>query len=136
MIGYVTLGTNNLEKAGAFYDTLLAQFGAERAYTLERMIAWSSDPAKPMLVLTRPSDGADAAPGNGGMVALICKDADHVRAAHRLAMHLGAKNAGLPDAHGDRFFGGYVRDPDGNKICLFTMSGDGRDPPANEQHAP
>ncbi|MEL6520876.1 MAG: VOC family protein [Pseudomonadota bacterium] len=122
MIGYVTLGTNDLERAGTFYDALLVLFGAERAYTLEKMIAWSSDPARPMLVVTHPSDGNPARPGNGVMVALICKDADHVRRVHMRAMDLGAENVGSPLTYDEQFFGGYFRDRDGNKVCVFVMT--------------
>jgi catechol 2,3-dioxygenase-like lactoylglutathione lyase family enzyme len=121
MIGYLTLGTNDLDRAGAFYDAVLAPLGAARAYTLDRMIAWAEAPDKPMLVVTRPADGATATPGNGTMVALICGHADQVQEMYALALSCGAEDAGPPAAHGDGFYGGYVRDPDGNKICVFVM---------------
>ncbi|OJJ12042.1 hypothetical protein BKI51_10320 [Alphaproteobacteria bacterium AO1-B] len=124
MTGYITLGTNELEKAAVFYDTLLEKFGAARTYSLERMIAWGSDPAKPMLVVTKPSDGNTARPGNGNMIALICKDTDHVRAVHKLAVRPGAENVSPPAEYGGQFFGDYFRDLDGNKICVFVMSQD------------
>ncbi|MEJ6395374.1 VOC family protein [Gymnodinialimonas sp. 2305UL16-5] len=121
MIGYVTLGTNDLDRSARFFDAFLAEFGATRAYTLDRMIAWSVAPDKPLLVATLPSDGAPANPGNGTMVALICESTEHVTRAHQRALALGGEDAGAPAAFGPEFFGGYVRDPDGNKLCLFVM---------------
>ena len=136
MIGYVTLGTNDLERAGAFYDKLLAQCGAVRAYTLERMIAWCNDPVKPMFGITGPSEGNAATPGNGVMVATLCNDAEQVRAVHSLALSLGAENAGTPDEFGGTSFGGYFRDLDDNKICAFVMSPDTSDLSSDEVETP
>jgi predicted lactoylglutathione lyase len=56
------------------------------------------------------------------MVALICRDADHVRSVHAKALDLGAENAGSPETFGEQFFGGYFRDLDGNKVCVFVMA--------------
>jgi len=67
MIGYVTLGTNNLDKAAAFYDNLLAEMGAGRFMEEEQFIAWATEPGKPALSLTKPYDGNPAKVGNGTM---------------------------------------------------------------------
>jgi catechol 2,3-dioxygenase-like lactoylglutathione lyase family enzyme len=65
MIGYVTLGTNDLEKSAAFYDALLAELGAKRFMEMENFIAWTSGPSGCGLGITRPHDGDAACVGNG-----------------------------------------------------------------------
>ena len=76
MIGYVTLGTNDIEKAAAFYDALLAEFGAERFMESEQFIAWSSAADQPAVSVSKPFDGNPATVGNGVMVALMVDSTD------------------------------------------------------------
>lgn len=121
MIGYITLGSNDLSRSGAFYDALLTHFGAQRAYTLDAMIAYSFGPQKPMLVVTMPNDGAAAKAGNGTMVALMAADKAQVDAVHATALALGAADEGAPSEHAGQHYGGYFRDPDGNKLSGFVM---------------
>ena len=123
MIGYVTLGTNDLERAAAFYDALLAEIGATRFMEFDTFIAWAVDPDKPGLALTRPFDGKAATVGNGVMVALAVDSRDKVDAVHAKALSLGGKDEGAPGPRGDSgFYAGYFRDPDGNKLNAFCMS--------------
>ncbi len=123
MIGYVTLGTNDLERAAAFYDALLAEIGATRFMEFDTFIAWAVDPDKPGLALTRPFDGKAATVGNGVMVALAVGSRDKVDAVHAKALSLGGKDEGAPGPRGDSgFYAGYFRDPDGNKLNAFCMS--------------
>ena len=123
MIGYVTLGTNDLERAAAFYDALLAEIGATRIMEFDTFIAWAVDPDKPGLALTRPFDGKAATVGNGVMVALAVGSRDKVDAVHAKALALGGKDEGAPGPRGDSgFYAGYFRDPDGNKLNAFCMS--------------
>ena len=123
MIGYVTLGTNDLERAAAFYDALLAEIGASRIMEFDTFIAWAVDPDKPGLALTRPFDGKAATVGNGVMVALAVGSRDKVDAVHAKALALGGKDEGAPGPRGDSgFYAGYFRDPDGNKLNAFCMS--------------
>src|SRR3546814_5836303 len=70
MIGYVTLGTNDLPRAAAFYDALLAELGGKRVMEFERGILWGTGPNAASLGVLKPFDGQPAAPGNGPMVAL------------------------------------------------------------------
>jgi len=70
MIGYVTIGTNDLERAAAFYDALLAELGAKRVMEEGTFIAWGVSPDLPGLGVTKPFDGKPATVGNGVMVAL------------------------------------------------------------------
>ena len=122
MIGYITVGSNDLAKAAGFFDPLLTKLGGSRAYTLDHQIAWGFGPKRPMLVVTRPHDGAPATAGNGTMVALMAASQAQVDEIHALALALGATDEGAPGPRGPRFYGGYFRDPDGNKFNLFLMS--------------
>ena len=122
MIGYVTLGTNDLEAATAFYDALLGELGASRFMQDERMVAWGTEPTQPMLAAIIPFDEQEATPGNGTMVALNVGSPEAVQKVHAKAMELGSANEGDPGPRGDgSFYGGYFRDPDGNKLVAFCM---------------
>ncbi len=122
MIGYVTLGTNDLEKAAAFYDALLAELGAKRFMEMENFIAWSSDPNGCGLGLTKPHDGNSASIGNGVMVALAADSPEKVDAVYAKAIELGAQDEGPAGPRGDTFYAGYFRDLDGNKLNVFYMT--------------
>jgi catechol 2,3-dioxygenase-like lactoylglutathione lyase family enzyme len=119
MIGYVTLGTNDMPRAARFYDELLGVVGAKRTTETEKFIAWGSDPATPMLFVIKPADGNKATVGNGVMVAFAAKDEDEVNRIYKKAIALGAKDEGPAGPRGDGFYAGYFRDSDGNKLCAF-----------------
>jgi len=121
MIGYVTLGTKDLQKSAAFYDALLAEIGAKRAMDYETFIAWSISPDQPMLSVTKPFNGEVATSGNGTMIGLAAKDKAQVDSFHAKAMSLGASDEGAPGPRGDSFYAGYFRDLDGNKLNIFCM---------------
>ncbi|HEY8154039.1 MAG TPA: VOC family protein [Myxococcota bacterium] len=121
MIGYVTLGTNDIARAARFYDSLLAQLGAKRAMETDSFIAWASTPGGPMLCVIKPYDKKPATVGNGVMVSLAASGKQQVDAIHRKALELGAKDEGAPGPRGDGFYAGYFRDPDGNKLNAFFM---------------
>ena len=121
MIGYVTIGTNDLNRAAKFYDALLATIGATRFMDTERFIAWASSPTAAGLCLIKPFDGKPATVGNGAMVALVLDSREKVDALYKKAMELGASDEGPPGARGEGFYAGYFRDPDGNKLNAFFM---------------
>jgi len=122
MIGYVTLGTNDLEKAAAFYDELFGVIGAGRFMETEQFIAWASAPDQPGMSVTKPYDGNAATVGNGTMVALAVDSREKVKALHAKALELGGKDEGAPGPRGDSgFYAGYFRDLDGNKLNAFCM---------------
>ena len=121
MIGYVTLGTNDLEQAAGFYDDLLEVIGASRFMQEESFVAWSTSPTTPGISVTRPFDGKPATVGNGGMVALIVKSPEEVNALHAKALELGGTDEGAPGPRGGGFYAGYFRDLDGNKLNAFCM---------------
>lgn len=124
MIGYVTLGTNDLERAAAFYDALLAEMGAARFMETDRFIAWAVAPDKPGLSVTYPYDGNEATVGNGVMVALAVDSPDMVERVYGKAIELGAQDEGPAGPREmDGFYAGYFRDLDGNKLNVFCFSG-------------
>ena len=122
MIGYVTLGTNDLTRAAAFYDALLGEIGAKRMMETDDFVAWSVKPDLPGLGVTKPFDKKAATVGNGVMVALAVDSSAKVDALHRKAMQLGAKDEGAPGKRSDNFYAGYFRDLDGNKLNFFFAS--------------
>jgi predicted lactoylglutathione lyase len=122
MIGYVTLGTNDIKRAGAFYDELLAEIGAKRMMEMENFIVWGNSPTQAGLSVTKPFDGNPASVGNGVMVALIVKEPAQVDKVHKKALELGAQNEGAAGPRGPGFYAGYFRDLDGNKLNCFCMT--------------
>ena len=121
MIGYVTLGTNDLQHSARFYDALLAEVGAKRAMELDGFIGWASGAGVPMLALAKPFDKRPATVGNGVMVALAASSQAQVDAIHRKALELGGQDEGAPGPRGGNFYAGYFRDLDGNKLNAFFM---------------
>jgi predicted lactoylglutathione lyase len=122
MIGYVTLGTNDIERAAGFYDSLLSEVGATRFMEEETFIAWAVAPDKPALSVSKPYDGNPATVGNGVMVALVVDSPEKVHAVYDKAMQLGAKDEGPAGPRGGGFYAGYFRDLDGNKLNVFCFS--------------
>jgi predicted lactoylglutathione lyase len=120
MIGYVTIGTNDLGKAAAFYDALLGEIGAKRMMETDQFIAWSVRPDAPGLGVSKPFDKKPATVGNGVMVALEAASKAQVDALYRKALQLGGTDEGPPGPRGDSgFYAGYFRDLDGNKLNFF-----------------
>jgi len=126
MIGYITLGTADLEKAAAFYDALLGTIGATRFMEQpDYFIAWSKDEDQAALSVTKPFDQKPATVGNGVMVAMYFETPEQVNAFYDKAIELGATCEGQPgfrpqDATSG-FYAGYFRDLDGNKLNAFCM---------------
>jgi len=121
MISYVTIGTNNKERTAEFYDALLGELGAKRAFENERLIGWGTGPGQPMLAIAEPYDKKDATIGNGGMVAISAKTPDQVDVLYAKAIELGGTDEGPPGDRGNGFYGGYFRDLDGNKLVFAAM---------------
>ena len=121
MIGYVTLGTNDLPRAAAVYDAIAAHFGLGRMMDFETFIAWGEFGGAPGIAATVPFDGQPATVGNGVMVAFEAKDKDQVDRLYAIALANGGTDEGAPGPRGDGFYAGYFRDPDGNKLNAFVM---------------
>ncbi|NQZ83126.1 MAG: VOC family protein [Colwellia sp.] len=124
MIGYVTLGTNQFDKAVTFYDQLFATIGAGRFLENEQFVAWTASPEKPGIAITHPFDGQPATVGNGTMVAITLDSTDKVDAFYKKAIELGATCEGKPGLRGEMsgFYAAYFRDLDGNKLNAFNMT--------------
>lgn len=122
MIGYVTLGTNDLKKATAFYDALFASVGIGRVMETDAFVAWGSGMDKPAVSVMKPYNGEPATAGNGTMIAIAFDAPEKVDAFYAKAIELGAADEGAAGPRGDTFYAGYFRDPDGNKLNGFCMT--------------
>lgn len=121
MIGYVTLGTNDLARAAKFYDALLGEVGAGRFMETDKFIAWSTGANSAGLCAIIPSDGEAATVGKGVMVAMIVDSTEKVDRLYKKAIELGATDEGPAGPRGEGFYAGYFRDLDGNKLNFFCM---------------
>lgn len=125
MIGYVTLGTNDLQKAAAYYDALFGSIGIGRFMEENCFIAWAPELNAPSVAVSVPFNKEKATVGNGTMVALFLDSPEKVDALHKKALELGGANEGNPGfrpAENDKgFYAGYFRDLDGNKLNAFCM---------------
>lgn len=121
MLAYVTVGTNDLQRAGAFFDAVLGELGAARTMEYDRMIIWSAGAGQPMIAAIKPYDGNAATVGNGVMVAINAGTRELVDRIYKKAISLGAQDEGAPGLRGDDFYGAYFRDLDGNKFvaCVW-----------------
>ena len=122
MIGYVTLGTRDLERGAKFYDGLLAELGGKRFMEMENLVAWSAGQNTPGIGLCYPHDGKPASVGNGTMVALVVQSPEQVDKVYAKAIELGGSDEGPPGKRTDNFYAAYFRDLDGNKLNAFCMT--------------
>ena len=130
MIGYVTLGSDNMPRARAFYDELLGStIGAKRIMEFGDeaggFTMWGTGFDKPGLAVTNPYNKEPAVAGNGNMTAIAMNSRDKVDQIHGKALELGGTCEGPPGVRGDEgpqaFYGAYFRDPDGNKLAAFCI---------------
>lgn len=123
MIGYLTVGTNDLRRAGVFYDELLAVMGARRTMTDDRMLGWGTPDTQVMFSVITPFDEQPATVGNGVMIALDAQTPEMVEQLYAKALALGATDEGHPHDRGSSmgFYGGYFRDLDGNKLVAYCL---------------
>lgn len=124
MIGYVTVGTNDMHKSAAFYDALLAPLGASRVMDEASFIVWSNG-GEAGFSITKPFDEKAATVGNGVMVAITAPDTATVDTLYAKAIELGATCEGKPGPRGGEssgFYAAYFRDLDGNKLNFFHFA--------------
>jgi catechol 2,3-dioxygenase-like lactoylglutathione lyase family enzyme len=119
MIGYTTLGTNDLPRAAAFYDALFAEMGIRRMMEFPKGIAWGRSWDTPGFGVMLPFDGQPATRGNGTMIALSAGSRENVDRLYAKAIELGATDEGRPGPRGEGFYAAYFRDLDGNKLNFF-----------------
>ena len=136
MIAYVTVGASDIPRAERFYSAFLPALGyvleyydGDLSYVLP---VKDGQQAMPDFYVKRPFDGGAAGAGNGSMTAFEARSQTDVRRFHAAALAAGGSDEGAPGfraSYGPRFFVGYLRDPDGNKIALFSSNPDepGRD---------
>ena len=119
MLGYVTLGANDLPRAVEFYDAIASEFGIKRSLETDRGIVWSEPGAGAGIGIVKPFDGKAASVGNGVMAALAAKDRAQVDRVYKLALSMGGVDEGPPGDRGGGFYAAYFRDRDGNKLNVY-----------------
>ena len=119
MISYVTLGVSDLDAAKIFYSELLAEQGATVLHDMGRICFIGKSMDAPVLAICVPFNEAPANPGNGNMVSFAPGSKQGVDALYNKAIALGASCDGAPGQRiADVFYGAYVKDADGNKLCF------------------
>lgn len=122
MIGYSTVGVTDMERAKKFYSDLLADQGASVQIDAGRIAMIGKSPAEPMVAVCEPWDKEAPNPGNGNMIAFAAPSKEAAAQMYEKAISLGATDEGAPGQRIEgRFYGGYVRDPDGNKLCFYVF---------------
>jgi catechol 2,3-dioxygenase-like lactoylglutathione lyase family enzyme len=119
MLLYVTVGTNDLERAGAFYDPVLATLGFRRQRQDDTEIGYGGDDdVRCRFWVTKPFNREPATFGNGTSIALTAETRAAVDAFHAAALAGGGTDEGAPGLRPfhPNFYAAYVRDPDGNKL--------------------
>ena len=125
MIGFVMVGTNNLDKATKFYDTLLDVIELERVVTNEKYIGYASKDKSDEIefYVTNPVNKEKATFGNGTQISFLINSEDLVNSFYNVGIKLGGKDEGAPGIRSGDYYC-YFRDLDGNKICAFTKISD------------
>jgi catechol 2,3-dioxygenase-like lactoylglutathione lyase family enzyme len=123
MIGYTTVGTTDMERAKQFYCGLFESKGAKVLVDVGRLAMIGTGRGTPMIAVCEPYNKEAPTPGNGVMVAFTAETKPEVDEIYARAIELGATCDGPPGQRvPDRFYGAYVRDHDGNKICFFKFA--------------
>ena len=125
MIGFVMVGTNNLDKATKFYDTLLDVIELERVVTNEKYIGYASKEKSDVIefYVTNPVNKEKATFGNGTQISFLINSKNLVNSFYNIGIKLGGKDEGAPGIRSGDYYC-YFRDLDGNKICAFTKVAD------------
>lgn len=118
-MNYFVFGTNEMPAAVKFYDTLFAGGELNKIHSEGRMTLWAGDDF--MFALAEPFDGNKATVGNGTMVGFKVTSANDVERLYEKALSLGGTDEGKPGIRSG-YFSAYIRDLDGNKICLFNAN--------------
>ncbi len=121
MIGYTTIGVNDMDRAVAFYDGLLSEIGGKQLMGMDRIKFYGTGDGGAMLAICIPYDEKTPNQGNGNMIAIPGGSREGVDKLYAKAIELGATDEGEPGERMPIFYGGYVRDLDGNKLCFFEM---------------
>ena len=122
MLAYSVIGAKDLPRAQAFYNSLLELVGGKELMGLDRIKFYGTDAGGAMLAVCTPADGNAQSCGNGQMIAIPGGSPEGVDALYNKAIELGASDAGAPEQALPFFYGGYVRDPEGNKIGFVHLT--------------
>jgi len=122
MLAYTVIGATDLDKACSFYDSLLGTIGGKMVMGLDRIKFYGTDDGGSMLAVCTPADGGAQSHGNGQMIAIPGGSEEGVNALYKKALELGATDEGAPERKAPFFYGGYVRDLDGNKIGFTHLT--------------
>jgi catechol 2,3-dioxygenase-like lactoylglutathione lyase family enzyme len=129
-IGYVTIGARDSDASVKFYDAVFTALGDERKFSDGGWAGYGppSEDKSPMgcpTMLCKPHNGKEAVGGNGIMISYLAPSSEAVKAAHAGAMANGGTDEGAPGFRPPEatsgFYGAYMRDPTGNKICVFSV---------------
>lgn len=118
MFSHATIGTNDLDRAVAFYDAFFAALGIERFFLADGHAGYGEADSDQVWIMM-PFDGNPATVGNGTHIAFLAKRRDQVDAAYAAALAHGGTDEGAPGVRPQyhaNYYGAYMRDPDGNKI--------------------
>ncbi|MPZ32912.1 MAG: VOC family protein [Rhodospirillales bacterium] len=121
MFSHVTVGSNDINKAKAFYDGVSKALGLERLADHPSSIAYGRAGGRPQLWILNPADKKAATVGNGITIGLEASDRPSVDAAYKAGVSAGGKDEGAPGLrkhYHPNYYGAYLRDPDGNKVCV------------------
>ena len=122
MIGYLTIGVANMDRAKKFYCDLFADYDAKVLIDMERIAMIGKSMAEPMVGVCIPFDEGDPNPGNGNMIAFPAGSKEAADKLYHKAIELGATCEGEPGQRiPDVFYGAYVRDLDGNKLAFYEF---------------
>ncbi|MBK4998907.1 VOC family protein [Pseudomonas sp. S31] len=119
---HVTVGTNSLDKARAFYDEVLSEIGLHRLADLgDNGSIWGVD--NPSFFVLKPANGQPATVGNGVTISFEAPSRAAIDAFHARALELGGKDEGKPGERGwaENAYAAYVRDLDGNKLAVYSF---------------
>jgi catechol 2,3-dioxygenase-like lactoylglutathione lyase family enzyme len=119
---HVTVGTNDLERARAFYDQVLGALGWKRMADLgDNGSIWGD--GKPSFFALKPANGEPATVGNGVTVSFEAPSRTAVRTFHETALNLGSPDEGAagPRNWAEHAYAAYTRDPDGNKLAVYSF---------------
>lgn len=117
IVSHISIGTNNFERAVAFYDKVMATLGARRLMEHPGAVAYGK--LYPEFWVQTPIDGYPASIGNGTHFGFVAASKEAVHAFHEAALAAGAQDSGAPGPrpqYGAPYYGCFVRDPDGHKI--------------------
>ena len=121
MFSHVTAGSNDIARARRFYDSVASALGLVRHADHPEAVAYGPPGGRPQLWILRPLDKKEATAGNGITIGLEAPDRATVDKAHAAAMAAGGSDEGKPGLrthYHPNYYGAYLRDPDGNKVCI------------------